>query len=283
MLVPRHWGIACLHASIKPNRHNTCTYTGRDGITHNLLNRKAKEELCNRGSIRSETDGTPFTRLCGNDDICLTRDTRSLRSSFFPSLSSSFPPLFHSPAVTTTPLGPSRSIPICGLRLMVQASVRVAPRASALSCAYLFVAFVTAGPFKRFSIVVSGGENRRPAGRPRLSFSLVLRWGKGRGESEREREFSEKCPTLERNKIKRRVHGVLLRLLRSSAARTSMTGFERRELDIFQCWWISRLKVNEELMDLVDLNVQEISMCLLLFWLRFIGGKRKLIFVRLNV
>lgn len=181
-----------MHASIKPNRHDTCTYTGRDGITHNLLNRKAKEELCNRGSIRSETDGTPFTRLCGNDDICLTRDTRSLRSSFFPSLSSSFPPLFHSPAVTTTPLGPSRSIPICGLRLMVQASVRVAPRASALSCAYLFVAFVTAGPFKRFSIVVSGGENRRPAGRPRLSFSLVLRWGKGRGESERERESSQK-------------------------------------------------------------------------------------------
>lgn len=43
-----------------------------------------------------------------------------------------------------------------------------------------------------------------------------------------------------------------------------MTGFERRELDIFQCW-ISRLKVNEELMDLVDLNVQEISICLLLF------------------
>lgn len=181
-------------------------------------------------------------------------DTRYEISSFvffplslFPS-SSSFPPLFHSPAVTTTPLGPSRSIPICGLRLMVQASVRVAPRASALSCAYLFVAFVTAGPFKRFSIVVSGGENRRPAGRPRLSFSLVLRWGKGRGESEREREFSEKCPTLERNKIKRRVHGVLLRLLRSSAARTSMTGFERRELDIFQCWIsrLMRMKVSEE-------------------------------------
>lgn len=83
--------------------------------------------------------------------------------------------------------GPSRSIPICGLRLMVQASVRVAPRASALSCAYLFVAFVTAGPFKRFSIVVSGGENRRPAGRPRLSFSLVLRWGRG-GERVKERE-----------------------------------------------------------------------------------------------
>lgn len=162
-----------------------------------MLNRKAKE-LCNRGSIRGKTDGTPFTRLCGNDDICLTRDTRSLRSSFF-SLSLSpppFPPRFHSPAVTTTPLGPSRSIPICGLRLMVQASVRVAPRASALS--YLFVAFVTAGPFKPFSIVVFGGENRRPAGRPRLSFSLLLGW-----EGERKRPFPEKCLTLERNKIKR--------------------------------------------------------------------------------